>query len=38
VVRIYSNDRLTEAFTVPPNRPGTTWRVCRIIGGVVEKQ
>jgi hypothetical protein len=32
VVRIYRGDRLAEAFTVPPDRPGTTWRVCRIRG------
>jgi hypothetical protein len=37
VVRIYNNNRLAEAFTVPPERPGTTWRVCRIIGGRVER-
>jgi hypothetical protein len=37
VVRIYSNDRLTEAFIVPSGRPGTVWRVCRIVGGMIEK-
>ncbi|MDR1175681.1 MAG: hypothetical protein LBK83_09475 [Treponema sp.] len=37
VVRIYSNGRLAEVFTPRPGVPGTTWRVCRIIGGMVEK-
>ncbi|MDR1986187.1 MAG: hypothetical protein LBP88_04340 [Treponema sp.] len=36
-VRIYQGSRLAEAFTVPPNRPGTIWRVCRITGGRVER-
>ncbi|MDR3355926.1 MAG: hypothetical protein LBO04_01925 [Spirochaetaceae bacterium] len=35
VVRIYGDNRLLEAFTVPPGRPGTTWRVCGIAGGRV---
>jgi hypothetical protein len=37
VVRIYGDNRLVEAFTVPPGRPGTMWRVCRIAGGRVER-
>jgi hypothetical protein len=37
VVRIYSNGRLAETFTVAPGAPGTTWRVCRIVAGMVEK-
>jgi hypothetical protein len=37
VVRIYRGDRLAEAFTVPPDRPGTTWRVCRIRGEEITK-